>query len=569
MCHFRLSTHLAVLSLAMFLVTSLSTCPASHAQAAPAAGTRVVVKMIDTADSAIDSAGKQYRATVMAGVDAGNGMTISRGSVAMVTLTNSGGGYTAQLASITINGQEVAVTSSSATISGLAQNIQAKTTGAVGSVLGGLGHHVSAPASVATAAMGQHVFLPAGTTLTFVLDASPASNSSGPAAPAPSSAVDSSPPAANPGSGSTNANDGSGLTAMEICFSNPPPFPSDLNYRTEFLTAAFEVPVDTIRSIPVIEPAFSTYLKTAYHYPSAGITCQPIWTIADAQGAQKKIIGDRDRAKLKIIDTGWRYGQSPVTQGQSGFDPLTLGRGGLDLTQHRLTTYFCSLTANGGTTMAVDMTKPNWNANMTTYVSQLFQADWDSAPVSMAYNVFIRDHYVHDLTLTDLSPRCSAQSPAMQTMQHQTAMISNKRIGHAVAVDFSDTPAQQAAATHPAGAPATPATGSNAPSTGGPFISCSTQGGGGVTIYVTGIFQTAKPVRHTPSGAKVVDQSVIDDFDAYLTQKGYTFKPGSAGGCDVSPTEAAAITAQHTRIHGGGGGCGYCGNKVVETGWTE
>jgi hypothetical protein len=359
------------------------------------------------------------------------------------------------------------------------------------------------------------------------------------------------------------------LNAMEICFSNPPPNPSDLNYKTEFLTASFEVPVDTLRPVPVLEPAFSAYLKATYHYPSAGITCQPIWTIADAQAAQKKIADDRDRAKLKMIDTGWRYGQPPLAQGQSGFDPLTLGRGGLDLSQHRLTTYFCSLTADGGTTMAVDMTKPNWNANMTTYVSQIFQADWDSAPVSMAYNVFIRDHYVHDLNLSDLSPRCSAQSPAMQTMAHQSAMISNPAIGHVVPVDFSDTPAQQAAANHVAAAPAAPATASNAPTTGGPFISCSTSGGAGTVIYLTGIFQTTKPVKNLPNGAKVVDQSVLDDFYAYLTQKGYKFKPGSNQGCDVSPTEAAAIAAQHTRVYGGAGSCGFCGNKVVETGWKE
>ena len=296
---------------------------------------------------------------------------------------------------------------------------------------------------------------------------------------------------------------------------------------------------------------------------------QPIWSIDDAKQAQKKIADDRDRAKLKMIDTGWRYGQTPIAQGQSGFDPLTLGRGGLDLSQHRLTTYFCSLTAAGGTTMAVDMTKPNWNANETTYVSQIFQADWDSAPVSMAYNVFIRDHYVHDLNLSDLSPRCGAQSPAMQTMQHQTAMISNKRTGQSVAVDFSDTPAQQAAATHVAATPAVPATASNAPPTGGPFISCSTAGGAGFEIYVTGIFQTAKPVKQLPNGAKVVDQSILNDFYAYLTQKGYKFKPGSNEGCDVSPTEAAAIAAQHTRIYGGSGSCGYCGAKVVETGWKD
>lgn len=217
--------------------------------------------------------------------------------------------------------------------------------------------------------------------------------------------------------------------------------------------------------------------------------------------------------------------------------------------------------------MAVDMTKPNWNANMTTYVSPVFQADWDSAPVSIAYNVYIRDHYVHDLNLSDLSPRCSAQSPAMQAMQHQTAMISNKRIGQAVPVDFTDT-ADQAAAAHTVASPAA-ASISTAPSAGGPFISCSTSGGAGIVIYLTGIFQTAKPVRHMPNGAKIVDQSVLDNFYAYLTQKGYNFKPGSSSGCDVSPTEAAAIAAQHTRVYGGGGGCGYCGNKVVETGWKE
>jgi hypothetical protein len=539
-----------------------------QAQTAPAAGTRVVVKMVDTVDSASDSAGRQYRALVTEGVDAGKGVMIERDSAATVTLTSSGSGYTAQLSSVTINGQVVTVTSSSATLSGPAPNMQAKATGAVTSVLGGLGHHVRAPANVASAAMGQHVFLPTGTTLTFVLGASPASSTGGPAAPTTAApATPNGSPAPAPAQSSTSS--GGPLTAMEICFSNPPPNPSDLNYKTEYLTAVFEVPVDTLRAVPVIEPAFSAYLKTTYYYPSAGITCQPIWSIADAQTAQKKIIGDRDRAKLKMVNTGWRYGQSPVTQGQSGFDPLTLGRGGLDLTQHRLTTYFCSFTAPGGTTMAVDMSKPNWNANMTTYVSQVFQADWDSAPVSVAYNVFIRDHYVHDLTLTDLSPRCSAQSPAMQTMQHQTAMISNKRIGHAVAVDFSDAPAQQDAAAHVAPASATPANASNAPPAGGPFISCSTSGGAGIAIYVTGIFQTSKPVRQSPSGAKSVDQSVLNDFYAYLTQKGYNFKPGSAGGCDVSPTEAAAKTAQHTRIYGGGGGCGYCGAKVVETGWTE
>ncbi len=81
-----------------------------------------------------------------------------------------------------------------------------------------------------------------------------------------------------------------------------------------------------------------------------------------------------------------------------------------------------------------------------TYVSSIFQADWDSAPVSTAYNVYMRDHFVHDLNMSDLSPRCGAQSPAIQASMHQTAMISNKRTGHAVPVDWTYTPAQAAEA---------------------------------------------------------------------------------------------------------------------------
>lgn len=351
---------------------------------------------------------------------------------------------------------------------------------------------------------------------------------------------------------------------MEICFSNPPPNPSDANHKTQYLTAAFEVPVDSLGAVPAIEPAFSAYLKATYNYPSAGITCQPIWTISDAQTAQKKIASGRDTAKLKMVNTGWRYGQPPLTPGQSGFDPLAQGSGGLDLSQHRLTTYFCTLLAPGGTTM----TAPPGPANYTAYISPIFQADWDSAAIDKAWDAYIRDHYVHDLDLSDHSTRCNAQSPAFQTMMHPGAGVS-KLITHKVAVDWTDTPAQ-AAAAQVAAAPAAaapPATASTASSAGGPFISCSTSGGAGIDTYLTGVFQTTHPVRHMPSGGNLVDQGILDRFYAYLTQKGYNFKPGSNYGCDVSPTEAAAKAAQHKRAYEGGA-CSTCG-KIVETGWKD
>jgi len=99
-----------------------------------------------------------------------------------------------------------------------------------------------------------------------------------------------------------------------------------------------------------------------------------------------------------------------------------------------------------------------------------------------------------------------------------------------------------------------------------PYISCSTSGGAGINTYITGVFQTTYPVKYLPSGGYLVDQSVLDRFYAYLTKKGYHFKPGSNYGCVVEPTKAQAEAAQRKRYESGG--CSNCG-KVVETGWKD
>jgi hypothetical protein len=166
----------------MFLVTAFGFQSVLHAQA-PAAGTTVAVKMIDTVNSGSDPAGKQYRASLTTAVES-NGISIPQGAPATVTLTSNGSGYTAHLSSITINGQVVAVNSNSASVSAASQYATNKAASAVGSMLGGFGHHVSAPATAAAAATGQHVSLPTGTTLTFVLGNPPPSNSAVSTAPA-------------------------------------------------------------------------------------------------------------------------------------------------------------------------------------------------------------------------------------------------------------------------------------------------------------------------------------------------------------------------------------------------
>ena len=176
------------LSFSMFLVASTQ---ALHGQNAPALGTSVVVKMIDAVDSGSDAAGKQYRASVTKPVNAGNGVTIAQGAAATVTLASSGSGWTAQLSSVTINGQAVAVTSSSASVISTAQNAASSAVNAVSSRLGGFGHHANVPAGVSAVATGQRVVLPPGTTLSFVLaatataNATPVAANATPAAPSP------------------------------------------------------------------------------------------------------------------------------------------------------------------------------------------------------------------------------------------------------------------------------------------------------------------------------------------------------------------------------------------------
>lgn len=182
------STHVGLVVALLLLSASINAGQALHAQTqtAPAAGTSVVVRMLDAVNSANDPAGKQYRASVAKAVNAANGVIIRQGAVAAVTLTKSGSGYAAQLASVTINGQPVAVASGSASVTSAAQSAASN---AVRSALGGLGHHVSAPSGVSAVAVGQRVVLPPGTTLTFVLSQPLAANSGGATASAAPSAA--------------------------------------------------------------------------------------------------------------------------------------------------------------------------------------------------------------------------------------------------------------------------------------------------------------------------------------------------------------------------------------------
>jgi len=541
--------------LSIFLVASVGTTPAIHAQTptAPAVGTAVAVRLIDAVNSANDAAGKQYRASVTKAVDAGNGETIAPGAVAGVRLVNSGNGsaWTTHLVSVTINGQPVAVASSSVSAESEKQNAAKLGVGAMNSALASLGHHVNAPALVTPVATGPQVTLPKGTILSFVLAQPPAPS---PLVAAAQPAIASAAPAHSTASGpAATSGAGGALTAMEICFSNPTPFAGPY-HNTEYLTAVLEVPLDARGMTPDFGTAFTDYLKATYQ-ASLNVTCQPIWSVADARAAQKKIASDHN-PKVKLVDTGWRYGQPPLAQGQSGFDPLAQGPGGLDLARHRLTTYFCSLIAMGGTTMA--QTDPA-HANQVDYVSPVFQADWDAGAVDRAFDVYIRDHYVHDLSLLDTTTRCGAQSPAMQPEMHQRAMISSADNGHVVPVDFTDTPAQAAAGN--AAASQMAAAAATAPKLGpGEYYLFCYSDPSAPLIYFSEVF-VGKTDRPDMRGTSF--RIIGNNFLVFLQHK-YSFK--SSTQCSVGTTESAPVQGQKQKLEDQ---YRKANKQIVETGWKN
>lgn len=206
------------------------------------------------------------------------------------------------------------------------------------------------------------------------------------------------------------------------------------------------------------------------------------------------------------------------------------------------------------------------DAHPITYVTPIFQ---ESTLGHLPDRFYAYMQATYDLSkiqggnsqCKQVSSNAAAQANTMSMFEQQWA-ASKTEVIH---IKWTDSPSDEAAAA--AAPPAAPAPQSSSVPSGGPFISCSTSGGAGIDTYLTGVFQTTRPVRHLPSGGNLVDQSILNDFYAYLTQKGYKFKPGSNYGCDVSPTEAAAKAAQHKRAYEGGA-CSTCG-KIVETGWTE
>ncbi len=316
MRNMKVPANVGPLIFSMFLVAavlvSMASTKALDAQA-PVAGATVAVKMMEAVDSSKDPAGKQYSASVTKAVDAGNGITIPQGATAAVTLANSGSGYAARLVSVTINGQAVSVASGPASVTSGAQGAAAGAVSSVGSMLGGFGHHVSAPPKVTAVATGQRVVLPPGTTLTFVLSQPPVSNTTASAVPAPAGEpmTASAAPAPSPVSSPSGAS-GSGQFFISCSTSGGAGIDT-------YYTGVFQKTGTAARSPngawgspssqSVLDHFYAYLTQQGYSFkPGSSSACDVRLTEAEAQAAHHKRAYEGGGCSTcgKVVETGWK-----------------------------------------------------------------------------------------------------------------------------------------------------------------------------------------------------------------------------------------------------------------------
>src|SRR5689334_15058430 len=145
----------------------LSSRDANSANAAPLpqaaisipAGTSVEIRVMELVDSNTASSGQQFRATLASPIELPGGTRIPRGSPASIVLMKNGSNCSVQVASITVLGQPLSVTSSAGTLSDATQ----RQASALNSVLGSIGRRAgNAGNVVAPTVSGARVYLTPG-----------------------------------------------------------------------------------------------------------------------------------------------------------------------------------------------------------------------------------------------------------------------------------------------------------------------------------------------------------------------------------------------------------------------
>lgn len=253
-------------------------------------GTAVSVKLSDTIDSFRDPSGKQYSASVDAPVKLGSGQTIATGSKATVELIHNNSGWVTRLATLTVNGRQLQVSSSAGVLPGKAAP-EVGTLQKIGLV----------PTPVVTS--GPRLVLASSTELRFLLIGS--------ANPAPvsvassrrrSSARTSRPAPATP----------------EVSEEEPGiPYLCRARDNSDRVLPVSYYAADVFRtsdSPAVVEKDWKEFLAATYPYrfannPRAIIQCTRLSDSAAELDARKQLENDSNNTKL--IQTRWHYRLGP------------------------------------------------------------------------------------------------------------------------------------------------------------------------------------------------------------------------------------------------------------------
>jgi hypothetical protein len=259
-------------------------------------GTAVSVKLADTIDSARDTFGKQYSASVAAPVDIG-GQTIAAGSRASIVLIHNNSGWITQLRALTVNGRTLQVSSGAGA---LVASAEANKPSPTASMLDRIG------LAVATAPVSnQRVLLPPATELRFVLIGSATPARAIATTPRPRTAA-----RTNPSTGEASAESRQEPGIPYLCRARDR---SDRILPTSYYVAdVFETSDDP----KFVEKRWHEFLIATYPYrfannPHAVIQCTRLPDLASERDARKQLEGELNSGNTQVVETRWHYTLGP------------------------------------------------------------------------------------------------------------------------------------------------------------------------------------------------------------------------------------------------------------------
>ena len=255
-------------------------------------GTAVSVKLSDAIDSFRDPSGRQYAASVDAPVQLAGGQTIATGSKATVELIHNNSGWVTRLATLTINGRQLQVSSGAGILPGKAAP-EAGTLQKIGLV----------PTPVVTS--GPRLVLASSTELRFLLI--------GNAKPAPLSVASSR--QRSPARTSRPV-----ATTPEVSEDEPGiPYLCRARDNSDRVLPVSYYAADVFRtsdSPAAVEKQWKEFLASTYPYrfannPHAIVQCTRLADSAAERDARKQLESDPKLGNTQVIQTRWHYRLGP------------------------------------------------------------------------------------------------------------------------------------------------------------------------------------------------------------------------------------------------------------------